>query len=114
MKQEASVGMLAGRKRSALAVIAAMALGLFSAVAVNAAPVDPSRVAAVFPPWWTPSQSLAAAGGAGDIAATGIAPFIVILRGDPIDLARRARSAGALFILDPDMAGICSPKDSSQ
>jgi len=49
---------------------------------------------------------------AGQIAAIGSAPFIVILRGDPADLAQRARSAGALLVLDPDLAGVCAPKEA--
>lgn len=95
-----------------LATTLAIFSGLFAAVAVNAAPTDPSRVAAVFPPWWSPAQTVAAAGAVGDIAAAGGASFIIILRGDPADLARRARSAGALIILDPDLAGVCAPKEA--
>lgn len=95
-----------------LATTFAIFLGLFAAAAVNAAPRDPSRVAAIFPPWWSPAQSVAAGGSAGDIAATGSAPFILILRGDPMDLAQRARSAGALIVLDPDLAGVCAPKEA--
>ena len=94
-----------------LATTVAIFLGLFAAVAVNAKPQNPARIAAVFPPWWSPAQTVAAAGAAGDIAASGAAPFILILRGDPIDLAQRTRSAGALLVLDPDMAGVCAPKD---
>jgi len=89
----------------------AILAGLFGAVAVNAAPTDPSRIAVVFPPWWTPAQTVAAAGAVGDIAAAGGASFIIILRGDPSDLARRARSAGGLLVLDPDLAGVCAPKE---
>ena len=92
------------------ATLLAILLGLVAAVSVNAEPRDPSRVAAVFPPWWDASRSLGAAGSAGSIAAVGGAPFIVILRGDPVDLAQRARSAGALLVLDPDLAGVCAPK----
>jgi hypothetical protein len=97
--------------RPLLATTLAICGGLFASVAVNAAPTDPSRVAAVFPPWWSPAQTVAAAGAAGDIAAVGGASFIIILRGDPSDLARRARSAGALIILDPELAGVCAPKE---
>lgn len=95
-----------------LATTLAIFSGLFAAAAVNAAPRDPSRVAAIFPPWWSPAQAVAAAGSAGDIAATGSTPFIIILRGDPADLAQRARSVGALLVLDPDLAGLCAPKDA--
>mgnify|MGYP000315358239 CR=1 FL=1 len=94
------------------ATVLAMLFGLLAAVAVNAQPRDPSRVAAIFPPWWTASQTLTAAGAAGDVAAAGGTPFILILRGDPADLAQRARSAGALLVLDPDLAGVCAPKDA--
>ena len=95
-----------------LATAMAIVAGLLAAVSVNAQPRDPSRVAAVFPPWWSMAQSVSAAGSAGSIAAVGGAPFIVILRGDPVDLAQRARSAGALLVLDPDLAGVCAPKEA--
>ena len=104
-----------GKSPSALGgiviIAGAIAAGLVAAVSVNAAPRDPARVAAIFPPWWSVAQSVSAAGSAGQIAAVGSAPFIVILRGDPADLAHRARSAGALLVLDPDLAGVCAPKD---
>lgn len=99
---------LGGIALTAGAIIA----GLLAAVSVNAAPRDPSRVAAIFPPWWSVAQSISAAGSAGDIAAVGGAPFIIILRGDPVDLARRARASGALMILDPVLAGVCAPKET--
>lgn len=85
-----------------------VALSLFAAVAVEAQPRTPGRLAAVFPPWWSPAQVVGAAGSAGDIAGAGGAPFIVILRGDPSDLAQRARAAGALLLLDPALAGACA------
>ena len=96
---------------SLVITVLAMMLGLFAAVGVNAQPRDPSRVAAIFPPWWSAGQAMGAAGAAGEIAAVGTAPFILILRGDPADLAQRARAAGALLVLDPDLAGVCTPKD---
>jgi len=83
-------------------------LGLFAAVAVEAQPRTPDRVAAVFPPWWSPARVFGAAGAAGDIAGAGGASFIVILRGDPARLSERAREAGALLLLDPALAGICA------
>lgn len=90
-----------------------VALSLFAAVAVDAQPRTPGRVAAVFPPWWSPAQIVGAAGSAGDIAGAGGASFVVILRappGDtgPSDLAQRARAAGALMLLDPALAGACA------
>ncbi|HJV43656.1 hypothetical protein [Caulobacter sp.] len=92
---------------AALAVLG-MGLGLFAAVAVEAEPRTPGRVAAVFPPWWDPARIIGAAGSAGDIAGAGGASFVVILRGDPADLSARARAAGALMLLDPALAGVCA------
>jgi hypothetical protein len=80
---------------------------LFATVAVGAAPRDPARVAAVFPPWWTSARTASAAASAGDIAGAGGAPFILILRGESGDLGSRARAAGAWLLLDPDAAGVC-------
>ncbi|MBO9543534.1 hypothetical protein [Caulobacter sp.] len=89
-------------------------LSLFAAVAVDAQPRTPGRVAAVFPPWWSPAQIIGAAGSAGDIAGAGGASFIVILRGDPSDLSQRARDAGALMLLDPALAGACAKPAASE
>jgi hypothetical protein len=104
-----------GKSPSALGgivtIAGAIVAGLLAAVSVNATPRDPARVAAIFPPWWSAAESVSAAGSVGQIAAVGSAPFIVILRGDPADLAQRARSAGALLVLDPDLAGVCAPKE---
>ena len=38
---------------------------------IQAAPVEPGRIAAVFPPWWTQSQVIAAGATAGDILGVG-------------------------------------------
>ncbi len=81
---------------------------LGAAIGVNASPRDPSRVAAIFPPWWRPDRTLAAAAAAGDILGVGGAPFVVILRGDPTQLSNRARSAGALLITSADPSGFCA------
>ncbi|PIB90845.1 hypothetical protein [Caulobacter sp. FWC2] len=96
----------------ALSILGA-ALGLVAAAAVDAQPRTPGRVAAVFPPWWSPARVIGAAGSAGDIAGVGAVPFIVILRASsdtktPADLSQRARSAGALALFDPALAGACA------
>ncbi len=92
-----------------LAVGATILLTLGAAVTAGAAPRDPTRVAAVFPPWWTASRAASAAASAGAIAGAGGAPFILILRGEPDQLGQRARAAGAWLLLDPDAAGQCTP-----
>ncbi len=103
----------ATRRLAAVAGPAALAtlgvlVSLFAAAAVDAQPRTPGRIAAVFPPWWSPAQIVGAAGSAGDIAGAGGASFVVILRGDPADLSQRARDAGALLLLDPALAGACA------
>jgi hypothetical protein len=95
-----------------LAVAATILVTLFAAVAAGAAPRDPARVAAVFPPWWTPARTASAAASAGRIAGAGGAPFILILRGEPGQLEPRLRAAGAWLLLDPDAAGRCTPLDA--
>jgi hypothetical protein len=95
-----------------LASGAAIAVTLAATVAVGAAPRDPARVAAVFPPWWSPARTASAAASAGAIAGAGGMPFILILRGEPGDLSPRARAAGAWLLLDPDAAGACAPRDA--
>ena len=92
-----------------LACGVAIVATLGATVAAGAAPRDPSRVAAVFPPWWTASQAASAAASAGQIAGAGGAPFILILRGEPASLSPRLRAAGAWLLLDPDAAGQCTP-----
>jgi hypothetical protein len=92
-----------------LACGAAILATLGATVAAGAAPRDPARVAAVFPPWWTSAQTVSAAASAGQIAGAGGAPFILILRGEPDALEPRLRAAGAWLLLDPDAAGQCTP-----
>ena len=87
----------------------AILVTLVATVAAGAAPRDPSRVAAVFPPWWSSREAVSAAGSAGQIAGAGGAPFILILRGEPASLSPRLRAAGAWLLLDPDAAGQCNP-----
>jgi hypothetical protein len=81
---------------------------LCAAIGVNTSPRDPSRVAAIFPPWWRQDRTLAAAATAGEILGVGGATFVVILRGSPADLSSRARSAGALLITSADPSGFCA------
>ena len=87
----------------------AILVTLGATVTAGAAPRDPTRMAAVFPPWWSSAQTASAAASAGQIAGAGGAPFILILRGEPDALATRLRAAGAWLLLDPDAAGQCNP-----
>ena len=87
----------------------AILVSFVAAAAVNATPSDPSRVAVIFPPWWSEARAVTAAASAGEILGVGGVPFIVILHGDSTTVARRARSVGALFTLGADPASLCSP-----
>ncbi len=90
---------------------AALALGsLATATAISAGPQTPREVAAVFPPWWTLPQSLAAARDAGVVAAFGGAPNVVIVVADDDGLPARLNASGALLLLDPVFTGLCGPQ----
>jgi hypothetical protein len=73
-----------------------------------ARPLDASLAAGVFPPWWSESEIVAAAGRAGAILATGTLPFVIIVRAETGDAAKRLSEQGALFSLDPNGAAICA------
>jgi hypothetical protein len=111
-----------GKTRRGLTSVAGPILGvsltifttLAATVAVGAAPRDPSRMAAVFPPWWTSAQTASAAASAGQIAGAGGAPFILILRGEPAQLSARLHAAGAWLLLDPAAAGQCTPSSETR
>jgi len=83
-----------------------------AATVIGAAPGDPSRVAMVFPPWWSASRAFVAAASVGEIVGEGGAPFVVIVHLDPVTAARGARRVGALFILGADPRSLCSPAAS--
>lgn len=71
-------------------------------------------IAVVFPPWWSASRSLAAAGEAGDVLRGGAFSFVLIVVSQRPGLESRLRAAGALMILDPlDITG-CSPSTSTK
>ena len=118
--EQASAGTAAGNGRGmaravglVVACAAAILVTLGAAVAAGAAPRDPARIAAVFPPWWTSAQAVSAAASAGQIAGAGGLPFILVLRGEPDALESRLRAAGAWLLLDPDAAGQCIPLGTS-
>jgi hypothetical protein len=66
-----------------------------------AEPKGDAAVAAVFPPWWPASQSLAAAASAGDVRGAGALPFVFIVQPRDPDLSARLRAAGALLLMNP-------------
>jgi hypothetical protein len=112
---EARVGEgLAGTRARASAqvalVAAAILTSLLAAAQIEAPGSDPSRVAAIFPPWWSGQRAITAAASVGEILGVGGAPFVVILHGDPSNLARRVRAAGALLTLSSNPAGLCTPR----
>ncbi|MBS0363666.1 MAG: hypothetical protein JSR98_20010 [Proteobacteria bacterium] len=91
-----------------LAIGAAIAVSLLMALAMSTLPTASDRYLAVFPPWWPPGRTLDAAARAGDLAAVGAAPFLVVLQSGRPGLAARLHDAGAWLLLDPSLAGICA------
>lgn len=85
----------------------ALLLGsLLVAFGIASRPADHGAVAAVFPPWWSGTDAVRAAVGAGPVIRFGGLPFIVIVmteRGG----AGRLRRAGAWAVLDPVALGGC-------
>lgn len=79
---------------------------LLAAFMIASRPADHGAVAAVFPPWWSGVESIAAAGQAGPVIRFGGLPTIVIVmteRGGAAVLRR----AGAWAVLDPLALGGC-------
>lgn len=94
----------------------ALAIVLSGAITVSTAGVlttslqspDPTLAAAVFPPWWTRDQVVAAADRAGGLVDFGSVSFVVTVR-DPTGQAQsRLRQAGALFSLPPGGLIVCT------
>lgn len=77
------------------------------AMSATAAPAGATRIAAVFPPWWSSAHAMSAAAAAGEIAGAGAQPSILIVSSDTPGLSRRLREAGAIVLLSPGLAGLC-------
>ncbi len=84
----------------------AILVSFVATAAVDATPTDPTRVAIVFPPWWTAAHAFVAAASAGEILGEGGLPFVVIVHRDPKTTARHP--VGALFVLGADPRSLCS------
>jgi hypothetical protein len=80
-------------------------------------------VAAVFPPWWSAAEAVAAAGIVGRIVRLGTVRFVVVVVPDaptdgedaarPARAAARLRAVGAVLVVDPLVLGGCSPAATS-
>lgn len=69
-------------------------------VGVEFDPADAPRLVAVFPPWWSREQALAAASQTAPVAGVGAAGFVVFVVAVRRDVARALRRRGALFVGD--------------
>jgi hypothetical protein len=88
-------------------VPAAVALGsLVCVLALSMRPPASGPVALLFPPWWSPAQSMIAASGAGSIVRFGAWPFVVVVVPDGPRASLSGRS-GAWLVLDPRLLGGC-------
>jgi hypothetical protein len=70
-------------------------------------PADGEAVAAVFPPWWSAGEALAAAATVGPVVREGIVPTLLVVRTPAATGAARLRAAGAFLVLDPQAIGGC-------
>lgn len=94
-----------------LAGIAMLAVALFGLLT----PADgATRVAAIFPPWWTAQDVMASLSGSDTVILRGgIAPSVLLLSSPTPGLSQRLRNAGALLIIDPEAAAGCLGLSSS-
>lgn len=86
-------------------------LALASAVvllATGSRSPDAGEAAGVFPPWWSRSQVMQAAAGAGQVRDLGAAPFIIVIRDPDGQAAEKLRRAGALFSVAPSGSAVCA------
>lgn len=100
--------------RTAPAWLPALALVL-STVAVTAVAAEPrreDRIAAIFPPWWDAATAAAAAATAGDLSAAGGWDNVLIVHSDTPGLRHRLRAAGAILLIDADLARACADTTS--
>jgi hypothetical protein len=101
---------LASQPDRALAWAPACLAVLASLVVVAVAgmgPRDPHRVAAVFPPWWTFEQTMAAATRGDQTAIPGGAPFIALVFSGAESLPARLHASGAILLVDPGLVAFC-------
>lgn len=98
-------------ERGGIAAIAACAT-LVMTLSAAAAPAGASRIAAIFPPWWSAAQAAQAAGAAGEIAGAGAHRSILIVSSRTPGLSARLRQAGAIVLLTPGLAGLCEVPSS--
>lgn len=81
--------------------------GLAAATAQIAAPHDPRRLAAIYPPWWNSDTTLRAASQAGSVIGFGGLPFIVAVTVDSLDISNALHATGAIFVVDASLAPLC-------
>jgi hypothetical protein len=88
--------------------LAVMTTGFIGLAWLSLAPIPGQPVAAVFPPWWDTSRTVAAiAAAGGDILRPGAWPAIMIgFSTDPAFTAR-LRAEGAWLLLNPQALGTC-------
>jgi hypothetical protein len=76
--------------------------------ALQSAPRDRTRVAAIFAPWTSAAQAIGRVAQAGGLVVRpGLIEAIVVVQGDDADLADRLHAAGAWAVVDPAAWGGC-------
>lgn len=66
-------------------------------------------VAAMFPPWWSPADRLAAAVAAGGAVLHAGPPGLVVAHSAAPGFEARLQAAGAWLLFDPRGLGLCTP-----
>ena len=96
-----------GRLAAWVPCVTLAAGSMLAAGASSLAPPAEGPIAALYPPWWSATQSLLAAGAGGLPVRFGAAGFVVVIVPDTADAAERLHQAGAWLLLDPKLLGGC-------
>jgi hypothetical protein len=71
-------------------------------------PAQAQTVLAIFPPWWTQQQAIAAASAVGHIVGTEARAWTIIVHSDDPAIAQKLNHAGAWLLLDPHKPTLCN------
>jgi hypothetical protein len=88
--------------------VSALLVGSLSiTVSERLSPVDPHKLLAVFPPWWSAERSLQAAADVAPVIGFGAFPFLVAVNGDSQEQVQKLYSAGAYGVIDGSALQFC-------
>ena len=100
-------------KRGVVDWAPAVFLAIFSLVIAAVAiaqPRDGQKAIAIYPPWWSVGETLAAAAEVAPILGGGAFPFVVVVRTLDARVAADLKASGALLVVDAARFQFCETK----